>query len=139
MSGPKIKQLPKSNNRFPQPSGRSSLFFTQNSPRQTWQVEFDSTLYLRPKGRRFFAQNKQISSEDLLSLVKTRSLDFRIDSPGLNAVLLSSFTSRILSALWSSNCDLRSLRIKISQKPFIKKQKKFLQLENFQKLNNQNF
>jgi len=104
--------------------------------------------------------DKQISSERLLSLVKARSLDFRIDSPGrfgssslsdlgiedlrltienLKAVLLYYFTSRILSVLWFENCDLHSHRIKIPQNLSIKKQKKFLQLGNFQKLNNQDF
>jgi|SRR3989344_5648890 len=83
------------------------------------------------------SDNEQIPSEGLLTLVKTRPVDFGINSADRYAALLSFFTSRILPVLWSGNCDLHPHRIKIPQKPFFKKQKKFWQPANFQKLNNQ--
>ncbi len=110
MIGP--KKLPNCDNRFPRPTSRSSLFFTQNSPRQTWQVEFDSKLYLRPKDGRFFAQNKQISTKDLLSPVKTYPFDSAVKIPS------------------SPNLQISEISLLA---------KKFLQPGNLQKSNNQDF
>ena len=103
-------------NRSPRPEGRGSLFLAQNSPRQTWLVEFESTLHPWHECQGFFARNKISKLRNFPFYV---ALLFLVHPANTQAVNYISQRSALLSTLFYLLALVFYLKARLETKIFL--------------------